>query len=119
MTAEGGRAADPMAERHKNDGTPCKLDSDLWCVKDSHYVVRAAQPSESEREGDRNHCEHGLPYVGPACGACFPAPSPPSTGQSREQRLEEALRKYGAHQGDCKAFDDCSCGLRRALESKP
>jgi hypothetical protein len=105
------------------------------------------QPSESEREGATwpcqvvkgTHCSSDLcaPPSPSSCRACgekdcfhiYPAapPSPPSTGQSREQRREEALRAADLMLSLLPVRDESEDAarrgvkeqIRRALESKP
>jgi alkanesulfonate monooxygenase SsuD/methylene tetrahydromethanopterin reductase-like flavin-dependent oxidoreductase (luciferase family) len=92
------------------------------------------QPSESEREGAQPL--YGV-YPDGSCRACgekdcfhiYPAapPSPPSTGQSREQRREEALRAADLMLSLLPVRDESEDAarrgvkeqIRRALESKP
>jgi hypothetical protein len=136
MTAEGGRRChspeiDPgVCDAYEGSEIPRECPP-------GQCIMRAAQPSESEREGARLACLWPKGHVGShdfvnaragevteaVCGA---PPSPPSTGQSREQRLEEALR--GLLEAEWMVTPDWTSSdkreavleaARRALESKP
>jgi hypothetical protein len=147
MTAEGGRAIKRLSieECRKRPGL-CLCGGTHAERGVAYERYRAAQPSESEREGaqpDERLCAESAgheahtyhdfrgalsPTEAKRLGFC--GASPPSTGQSREQRLEEALdavrpscRARGCW---CPAGWDTSqahsvaCEIaRRALESKP
>jgi hypothetical protein len=143
MTAEGGRpycaaggnACDSfqigLRERPCPEGECGVRPLDWEPFRDS--AGRAAQPSESEREGaqmEHNACDRCARDLGDKayCRQCAgPPPSPPSTGQSREQRLEEALRAADLMLSLLPVRDESEDAarrgvkeqIRRALESKP
>jgi hypothetical protein len=143
MTAEGGRpycaaggnACDSfqigLRERPCPEGECGVRPLDWEPFRDS--AGRAAQPSESEREGaqmEHNACDRCARDLGDKayCRQCAgPPPSPPSTGQSREQRLEEALRAADLMLSLLPVRDESEDAarrgvkeqIRRALGSKP
>lgn len=91
----------------------------VWLCGEKCYAAHRAAPPSPPSTGqpkDAEPCDLCWGDNAPERGGCPKcAPVAPSTGQSREQRLEEALREM-AGMNDARAMRALA---RRALESKP